>query len=463
MKKYMFLLLAIAMSGVSLSAQYNLCKSPDISPDIFNGVDRYMQRHFKYPVDAYQYHKKNKIPLELIITKEGKMVDCRCMNNTHPSLEKELSRVLAEAKWSPAKKDGNPVDSKYTIYLDLTDKDRIPYGLKYIMQDADKAIARINETLPPAKELESICNAIEEAGKTFVNFPKYPIAYAGLQNSVGKSENVVGVMDSCWKEYHWIPDEITDRFRREGTTFDNGPYKGRTEILVALMRAMQHQYHETEKTDSAYLDANALIDLRISDNYLLEPSAGEKEMYEAERRLRRLERDMVNEYTRSNKVGVNTNGHEQIGRDYNLDQAAGTLIHFSDEGLVNNAQVAQISKMIRDEFEDMGSSKIAKSKSQLNLFGAKAFALWIQYGDNVFESYLARIRGGEPSKQLLKYIDKMEKNKAKNAELLADRQAVLQSLVCLAPTADTPEAEVKAFHARRKAVADVFPLRWLAK
>lgn len=61
------------------------------------------------------------------------------------------------------------------------------------------------------------------------------------------------------------------------------------------------------------------------------------------------------------------------------------------------------------------------------------------------------------------FKDKLEKSKAKNAELLADRQAVLQSLTCIAPLDGTPEAEVNAFHARRKAVADVFPLRWLAK
>ena len=99
----------------------------------------------------------------------------------------------------------------------------------------------------------------------------------------------------------------------------------------------------------------------------------------------------------------------------------------------------------------------------MNLFGAKALAIWMHSGDEGLNQYFAMIRGGEPSKQLLKYIDKMEKNKAKNAELLADRQAVLQSLTCIAPTADTPEDDVNAFHARRKAVADVFPLRWLAK
>ena len=93
--------------------------------------------------------------------------------------------------------------------------------------------------------------------------------------------------------------------------------------------------------------------------------------------------------------------------------------------------VPQLSKMINDEYSALNSSKKSDIERKAeSVFGAKALAIWMQSGDEGLNQYFAMIRGGEPSKQLLKYIDKMEKNKAKNAELLADRQAVLQSLVC---------------------------------
>ena len=79
------------------------------------------------------------------------------------------------------------------------------------------------------------------------------------------------------------------------------------------------------------------------------------------------------------------------------------------------------------------------------------------------DRFIAQIRDSKPSKKLLKYLSRLEKRKAANAVMLADRKAVLQSLACMVPPEGTDAAGVQAFYDRRKAVEDVFPIKWLSK
>ncbi len=453
-----------------LLAQMQICPDPDVCPEIFGGIDKYLAKNFKYPYKALkEAGRKPWIFIECTITSDGQVIDLKTPDSTHPALKKELERVLGESKWLPAIKGSEPVNVRYKTSLMLTESwGGLPYGIRSYLKDADKSISTIKWTLPSSDDdLEKFENTLEEASEvSYSTRPRYPIAYATLETAIGGKDKAIAAIDSCWSYYHFIPMKPLDgpwglklpRDKRAG-------HNNRTEIWLAMMRSMIHQYNSSEMADSAYVDALTLINSKIIDGDMSEPLS-ENEKAEIERNIRRMKKDMVNDFVRSDMVKTNTTGDEYIGRDlnFNLNEAVGTLTAFDKLGLsIGNASVPQLSKMINDEYSALNSSKKATSKEKLNLFGAKALAIWMQSGDEGLNQYFAMIRRGEPSKQLLKYLDKLEKNKAKNAALLSDRQAVLESLVCLAPTADTPEAEVKAFHARRKAVADVFPLRWLAK
>ena len=470
MKKYIVLILAWMLIGPTILANNNLCSNPDTPPELFGGVDKYFARHFKYPKEAIieEGYFKPRVFIECIVSSNGDVVDLKTPDKTHPALTKELERVLGNAKWYPALKDGHPVNVKYRTSLQLTESwGGLPCGLGSIKKDAEKNIADIKQTLPASNNLNNLKDVLKEASLVFTSKqPRYPIAYATLETAIGGKDKAIAAIDSCWSYYHFIPQEpLEGPWGLKLSRDKKAGHNNRTEVWLAVMRSMIYQYNSSEMADSAYVDALTLINSKIIGGDMSEPLS-ENEKAEIERNILRMKKDMVNDFVRSDMVKTNTTGDEYIGRDlnFNLNEAIGTLTAFDKLGLsIGNASVPQLSKMINDEYSALNSSKKATSKEKLNLFGAKAFAIWMQSGDEGLNQYFAMIRGGEPSKQLLKYIDKMEQNKAKNAELLADRQAVLQSLVCLAPTADTPEDEVKAFHARRKAVADVFPLRWLAK
>ena len=472
MKKYICSLLALMFATFPLLAQMQICPDPDVCPEIFGGIDKYLAKNFKYPYKALkEAGRKPWIFIECTITSDGQVIDLKTPDSTHPALKKELERVLGESKWLPAIKGSEPVNVRYKTSLMLTESwGGLPYGVRSYLKDADKSISTIKWTLPSSDDdLEKFENTLEEASEvSYSTRPRYPIAYATMETAIGGKDKAIAAIDSCWSYYHFIPMKPLDgpwglklpRDKRAG-------HNNRTEVWLAVMRSMIHQYNSSEMADSAYVDALTLINRKIIDGDMSEPLSENKKA-EIERNILRMKKDMVNDFVRSDMVSTNTPGEVFIERDFNLNEAVKTLAYFNKKGITNgaitnHASVSQLTQMIQDEYNALNSSKKATSKEKLNLFGAKALAIWMQSGDEGLNQYFAMIRGGEPSKQLLKYIDKMEKNKAKNAELLADRQAVLQSLVCLAPTADTPEDEVKAFHARRKAVADVFPLSWLAK
>lgn len=472
-KNYIFALLTVLLSVMSLSAKgIEICEHPDTYPafpgGIMDGIPKYLRDNFKYPKEAYKQQKETSMVVRFTITKDGKLRDFEMpAGGYHPALEKELARVFEGTTWYPATKNGRPVNVRYTLYIKLHprnggDYEKIPYGLEYIAKDANNSISGIGKTLPPANELATIKKTIGEAAEIFNECPRYPIAYATLGSTLGEKENALTAMDSCWVRYRWIPNPESGRIGPTGAPMRIYGYNGRTEIWVALMRAMQHQFHSSEMTDSAYSEAMTLINDRILDNDLRE-AASFKEAERAQRRAERMQRDMVNEFIRKDVVGMNTPGWEKITREYSLDNISGALAYWNKQGLVNNAQVEQLSNLISQEWDAMIWGKNATSKIQLNLFGSKAFAIWMHEGDEGLDRFIAQIRDSKPSKKLLKYLSRLEKRKAANAVLLSDRKAVLQSLACMVPPEGTDAAGVQAFYDRRKAVEDVFPIKWLSK
>lgn len=313
-------------------------------------------------------------------------------------------------------------------------------------------------------ERESAENVLEEAVKIFPYKISSVIAYSTLESSFGKVDNAIQIMDKCWEKYQKRDPSIKYNYRdtlnvKIPDTFRYVPRKG---IWVAIMRALQHEFNSSSFSDSAFSDVMSLIDKRIVDGKLYEIES-EKDAQLRQRRMEMLRRSMVNEWIGVGIVDRTTPTWEKVTRTYSVDEISDGLMYWSDRGRIENAQVAQLKNLIRDERRAMYSGKNAKKESQLNLFGAKAFAIWMQEGDEGLDRFLAQIRAGEPSKQLLKYLSKLEKNMAENAALLSDRRAVLESLACLVPPEGTDVAGVKAFYDRRKAAEKVFPLKWLMK
>lgn len=467
-------LTTMLLGAVSVSTYAaRLCKDPETLPafvgGLLDGMPKYLAKNFKYPKEAWKSGKCGTgAVVDVIITKKGTVSEVRCYDIKHPALEKELIRVMKETRWYPATKRGEPVDVRMTLLLSLRPEffegEPIPFGFEYIVKDADKNIGFLKEcqTLPVDNELKHVETAVAEAADVFMDIPRYPIAFATFKSALGDGYKAVETMDSCWSRYHWVPNPEYGRLGFMGIKgFVNG-YNGRIEIWVALMRAMQHQRNGSERTDSAYRDAIDLIDERIVDTDLREIPSPQEIAY-SERRMARMQRDMVNEFVRGNMLSHGTSGWDKITREYSLSEISGALGYWSRKGYINNAQVGQLYQLIQDEFQATKDGKYAKKGVHMKLFGAKAFAIWMHEGNEGLSRFLAQIREGGATKKLLRHMAKLEKNLAGNAALLSDRRAVLECLTTIAPVHGTPEAEVKAFYDRRKAVAKVFPLKWLMK
>lgn len=126
--------------------------------------------------------------------------------------------------------------------------------------------------------------------------------------------------------------------------------------------------------------------------------------------------------------------------------------HPSDEAL--GEEITQLEK-------GLISGQYAKNDDQLNLFGAKAMLVWLRDGDEGLSSYLAELRSGKLSGKLKKYLSRLEKRYNANSALLSDRRGVVEALACFVPPGFPTDDERRAFYARRRAVAEVFPIRWL--
>jgi len=82
---------------------------------------RYLMENIRYPREALESGTQGKVIIHLKITKDGAVEVISISKGVNPYLDFESWRVIeALPKWTPAMKDGEPVDSYTFIPIKFT-------------------------------------------------------------------------------------------------------------------------------------------------------------------------------------------------------------------------------------------------------------------------------------------------------------------------------------------------------
>jgi protein TonB len=81
-----------------------------------NGFRNWVQGKLVYPAEAAEQGVSGKVIVQFAVNSKGKLVDAVVVRGVHPSLDKEVLKVLAESPaWSAARQGGKNVKQQFTI------------------------------------------------------------------------------------------------------------------------------------------------------------------------------------------------------------------------------------------------------------------------------------------------------------------------------------------------------------
>lgn len=475
MKKYLNILTlwiaAILAVAPATAKNWDICENPDERSILPGGTDKWMANNFKYPIEAWRETRKKKGTIlrnfELIIGKDGKVLDYQLPEKMHPALKREFDRVIQKMHWLPGYKDGEPVISRIRpdliIAPENTDGENIPFGLENIVSKGKHALAKLKKMHSPTTEKDSATiNALGLTAELFPTKPVYSIYFAGVCASNGINDRSISIIDSCYICYRIDPDTSL-RNESNQLLWPSG-YSGRYEIWISLVRIMHHILAKSDKTDRVCLEAFRYINDRIEIGDLRHDPTPWIAEQRSQRRMQDLQRERVNEFfSKSGQyISTNTPSWERMMRNYTIAEVSSSLGYWSKEGKINNAQVAQLTALLDEERKATLNGEKATSKDYARLFGCKALAIWALEGEVGLKNFINEIRSGNPTKKLASYLDNLEKNYDRYSSLLSDYPAAMLAIVSPVPPQGTDEEGQRAFYERRRAAEKVFPIKWLS-
>ena len=92
---------------------------------VFSGGDeyaliRYVQSHIRYPKRAKANSVEGRVVVQFVITKTGDIGEIKVVKGKDPDLDKEAVRIVRRLpKFTPAKMNGYPVNSWWTVPVDF--------------------------------------------------------------------------------------------------------------------------------------------------------------------------------------------------------------------------------------------------------------------------------------------------------------------------------------------------------
>lgn len=426
------LLPAVSLQARNLYVYDRPARMPAFLGNWGGDVGMFINKNFVYPIDAWRVQKWDEVKVSVLVRVDGKVEEFYIENKKekpHPLLIAEMERVIDKMEWKPGYEGLSPVNSYATFLFPLTShfpkyNYHIPMGMKKPFEQAWFYACEwsLNEKdpVPDEQQEQQALRAMEKNGILFSDCPQILTGLVRALCSKNRSGQAVMFADNCLEEYQTRYETSSDP--ATGITIKMNKaenYSGRSEAWLGALRAIMHDYVSSAPVDTLYDAAVALIDARIADGYLYPTD-----------------------------YWINPKGKSQ----YYNNLKSYMRFHPSDEAV--GEEIAELEK-------DMLSGQYAKNDDQLNLFGAKAMLVWLRDGDEGFRSYLAELRGGKLSGKLKKYLSRLEKRYNANSALLSDRRGVVEALACFVPPGFPTDDERQAFYARRRAVAEVFPISWL--
>ena len=90
-----------------------------VKPAQFPGGEQAMMRYFaqkaKYPVKAQEAGQQGRVHCQFTISKNGNVVEIK-LKKLSPELDEEVVRIIkGMPKWTPAEKNGKPVEATYEM------------------------------------------------------------------------------------------------------------------------------------------------------------------------------------------------------------------------------------------------------------------------------------------------------------------------------------------------------------
>ena len=81
-----------------------------------SGLMSYLARNIKYPFDAQQGKTQGRVVIQMIVNKDGHVINPKVIQSVSPSLDAEAIRVvMGMPRWEPGKNDGQTVAVQYTL------------------------------------------------------------------------------------------------------------------------------------------------------------------------------------------------------------------------------------------------------------------------------------------------------------------------------------------------------------
>lgn len=162
----------IIVTGQDTTVYTKIDKNAEF-PGGMPGLDQYLSTNLVYPESARKNKLEGMVFVSFTVEKEGNLSDLKILRGVSPDIDAEAIRVFSAAPaWSPGKKNGVAVRSRYTLPLNFTLKDAVKEVFAPVEIPAEypggmaELYKYINITLIyPAKAKEDNIN-----GKVYVTF-----------------------------------------------------------------------------------------------------------------------------------------------------------------------------------------------------------------------------------------------------------------------------------------------------
>lgn len=474
------LLAAIPAQSRKLDIAARPYELPVFPGSLGNGIQRFVNHNFKYPAEAWEVQQLKALSIRALVRVSGKIDEFEVTTDVdlHPALYAEVKRVIEKMEWYPAcDRNGRKVNAYVEFHFPLVRQTNkfatyMPIGMeKYVRQSLEltQELNNLDAGDTPV-DMQKMVTEIGHAAELFPTVPEFQAANSRLLASANFGPIAVETADSALVWYHLA--NTTQKVKKSDDPFTlddeeveteySTNFNGRAELWLATLRAILHAANPSAAADTAFADALRLADLRLADGRLRSWS-NLKERQQIEKNIERYKRSLVSEWSGGSiHVDENTSGWDKVANNLSIDEIADAATYWLERGSVKSgAQVAQLAGLIQREKDKLWNLQKATPQDIRNIVGTKALLSWLRDGEEGFSSYIAGERAANPSKSIAGYLDNIEKAYTRNSQALSDRYAVLQSLACLVPPMDATPDDRKAFYARRHAVEEIFPLRWL--
>ena len=475
MKFYVFLSLLFLPNCLSAQEErrdsippyvYNNAETIPLYPGGQQAMQRFIEKHFVFPSEAWKDTSYTKPSYGLcIIRRDGVLCDIK-VAKAHPAVEKELRRVfLLMPNWEPAMIKGKPVDVQRTIQFSLYDwTTGQPFNVVKMMQKSKKYLGEkvYSDGLGKDDASTAIDNLTRIADYTADNIVVTTVL-SRLQAAKGDYDEAIQMLGKCEKKYHSYASgrpspSIGNNFFRVG-------YDAKADINGIVTKALLcDAAGHKEEARAAYAEAIARIDWAIEGDELRTLPKKRSNFETAMQRDLMQEKAAIAQYKRGDDIKRNPTERAMMEREKLRGPVNEMIDEKIEEGKISNPRIIQINAQLRNM--SLRSYTLGLAEKELKMLEIRAMLIGLRDGADAEREYLTAVCENDSVNRKLKRRFKRLLSSLP-ADASSDRESMVRSLAQYAPLQSGDAAKDKEtaeqFYARRKSIADRYPIEWLWK